>query len=68
MYILTFLHIAVFYADALFAVIYELLQGPGEVVFALLPDDPNPAASDDILGQGIASQPCFSLPEIRKRL
>ena len=48
--------------------VYELLQGGGEVVFALLPDDPNPAPYDDVLGQVLASQPCFSLPEIRKCL
>ena len=51
-----------------FSVIYELLQGLGEVVFAQLPDDPNPAASEDILGQGLVTQPRFSPPEIGKSL
>ena len=68
MYFLTFLHIAILSADALFAVTYSLVEGGREVVFAQLPDDPNPVASDDVLGQGLASRPHISPPEMRKSL
>jgi len=67
-YFLTFLNKAVLYAAALFAVTSDLLEDGGEVVFVQLPDDPNPVASDDVLGQGLASQPRFSPPEISKSL
>jgi len=67
-YFLTFLCIAILKTDAFFAVTYELPEGGGEVVFAQHPDDPNPVASEDVLGQGLVSQPHFSPPEMRKSL
>ena len=44
-----------------FAAIYPLLEGGGEVVFAQLLDGPLPAASEGVLGQGLASQVVFHL-------
>ena len=50
----------------LFTAIYPRLEGGGEVIFAQLLDGPLPAASEGVLGQGLASQVVFHLGEIGK--
>ena len=59
-YIFTnFVRLAALYAIALFAFLNHLVQGGGKDAFGQLPVDPLPAASEGVLGQGLARQLLF---------